>query len=75
MSLPVTAGAAGLTLARAEPPVLRALAGPLAAGLPAAAVAAAVAVRRPFRSLTGPALYRLALATVVVVREQRRSSR
>lgn len=64
MSLPITAGAAGLTLARARsiPP------GALP-GAAAAAVAGALAVRRrPGRSLAGPAIYRLGLAAVVARR-------
>ena len=65
MSLPITAGAAGLTLARARavPP------GGLS-GAAAAAVAGALATRhlRPARSLAGPALYRLGLAAVVARR-------
>lgn len=64
MSLPITAGAAGLTLARARsvpPGVLP--------GSAAAAVAGALAVRRsPGRSLAWPALYRLGLAAVVARR-------
>ncbi len=65
MSLPVTAGAAGLTLARARSVPPGAL-----PGAAAAALAGAVAVRRlrPARSLTGPALYRLGLAAVVARR-------
>jgi undecaprenyl-diphosphatase len=68
MSLPVTAGAAALTLARARRPPLR----ELAVGVPVAAVAAAAAAtaqeRRPGRSARGAALYRLGLAAVVAVR-------
>jgi undecaprenyl-diphosphatase len=65
MSLPVTAGAAGLSLARARSAPAGALPG---AG--AAAVAGALAARhlRPARSLRGPALYRLGLAAVVARR-------
>ena len=65
MSLPVTAGAAALTLLRAEPAALRALARPLALGAPAAALAAGAGVLgltpRGGRSLLLPAVYRLAL--------------
>jgi undecaprenyl-diphosphatase len=75
MSLPVTAGAAGLTLLRADRRTLRALAGPLAAGIPAAAVVAAGLtageVRRGGISLRAAALYRLGLAAVVAVRSKR----
>lgn len=61
MSLPITAGAAGLTLARARSVPTGAVPGGAAA-----AVAGALAVRRrPGRSLAGPALYRLGLAAVV----------
>jgi undecaprenyl-diphosphatase len=62
MSLPVTAGAAGLTLSRARAVPAGALPGAVAAAL-----AGAVAVRRlrPGRSLAAPALYRLGLAAVV----------
>lgn len=62
MSLPVTAGAAALTLARARSVPAGALPGGAAA-----AVAGALAVRhlRPGRSLAGLALYRLGLAAVV----------
>lgn len=72
MSLPVTAGAAVLTLARADRVTLRALAGPLAVGVPCAA-ASALAVarlqqRRPAGPATGVAVYRLALAAAVAGR-------
>lgn len=76
MSLPVTAGAAGLSLLRAEPAALRALAGPLAVGAPAAAAAAYAGVvrltPRGGRSLLGPAVYRLALAALVIRTARRR---
>ena len=68
MSLPVTAGAAGLTLLRSHRPPWR----ELAVGVPVAAAAAAVTAsaqsRRPDRSLRAAALYRMGLAAVVVVR-------
>jgi undecaprenyl-diphosphatase len=68
MSLPVTAGAAALTLLRADRPPLR----ELAAGVPAAALAGAIAAatqrRRPGSPASGAALYRLGLAAVVAVR-------
>jgi len=81
MSLPVTAGAAALTLARSDRTTLRALSPSLAVGATCAALAGAAATwtqqRRPGRSVTGPALYRLALAALVARRvlAERRSSR
>lgn len=72
MSLPITAGAALLSLARADRDQLRLLAVPLGVGAPAAAVAAALAVRRVPTGLRGPALHRLALAAAVLVRAHRR---
>lgn len=78
MSLPITAGAAALTLARADRAALRATAPALAAGVPAAALAAAVTAtsRRahPGRPLTGAAVYRLALAAAVAVRLSRKGA-
>jgi undecaprenyl-diphosphatase len=72
MSLPVTAGAALLTLARTDRRTLRALGPSLAAGAGCAAVAGAAAARalqrRPGRPATGPTLYRLALAAAVARR-------
>lgn len=72
MSLPVTAGAAALTLARADRSVLAA---PLLVGAPAAATAALLAARhaqaRPYRRGTGAALYRVALAAAVVAQRRR----
>ncbi len=72
MSLPVTAGAAALTLARSDRTTLRALSPSLAVGAACAALAGATATwtqqRRPGRSVTGPALYRLGLAAVVARR-------
>ena len=72
MSLPITAGAAGLSLARAERSALRELGPGLAAGVLTAGMAAATAATvdraRPGRPLTGAALYRLGLAAVVTRR-------
>lgn len=72
MSLPITAGAAVLTLARSDRAALRAAAPALAAGVPAAAVGAAVAATRrrghPGRPLAGAATYRLVLAAAVTGR-------
>jgi undecaprenyl-diphosphatase len=72
MSLPVTAGAAGLTLAGADRAALRAMAPALAAGTATAAVAGAAAATRltarPGRPLTAAALYRLGLAAGVAAR-------
>ena len=70
MSLPVTAGAAGLTLVRADRRDLRDMAGPLAVGVPLAGVtaAAATAATRGGAPVTASALYRLALAAAVVRR-------
>jgi len=69
MSLPVTAGAAVLTLARS-----RSLPPGSVPGALAAAVSAAAALRlRPVgSSATGPALYRLALAAAVAARTRRK---
>ena len=81
MSLPVTAGAAVLTLARSDRTALPALLPSLAVGATCAALAGAAATwtqqRRPGRGATGPALYRLVLAAVVARRvlAERRSSR
>ena len=73
MSLPVTAGAAGLTLVRADRRDLRDVAGPLAVGVPVAAVTAAAATARTRAGapVTASALYRLALAAAVVRRLRR----
>ena len=72
MSLPVTAGAAALTLARSDRATLRALAPSLAVGAVCAALAGVAAARvrqrRPGRTATGPALYRLGLAAAVARR-------
>lgn len=71
MSLPVTAGAAGLTLTRS-----RSLPPATALGAATAAVAGAVAARaqarRPGSSAALPALYRLGLAALVARRLSRR---
>ena len=79
MSLPVTAGAAFLTLVRSDREQLRALARPLAAGVPAAAVAGFTAVRlvdrRGGAPLAAVALYRLGLAAVVLTTSRRRRDR
>lgn len=68
MSLPVTAGAAALTLARAG----RLPTGELAVGVGLAALSSAAALtaldRRGVRTTTGAALYRLAVAAAVAVR-------
>ena len=72
MSLPVTAGAATLTLLRADRSRLRLLATELLPGTLTAGVAGSMAVRRraarPGTPLRGAALYRLGLATAVVLR-------
>jgi undecaprenyl-diphosphatase len=77
LSLPVTAAAALLPLARADRAQLRTLAPLLAAGVPAAAVSGRVAAgawrRRPARSATAAAVYRLALADAVAARLRRRA--
>lgn len=75
MSLPVTAGAALLPLARADRPQLRALAPLLAVGVPTAAVSAALSARvwrhGPDGSVPAAAGYRVALAGVVAARQWR----
>ena len=69
MSLPITVGAAGLTLARTDPDSLRALAPSLVLGVPAAALAAGLTVTRvPAGPWWPVALYRLGLAAVVASR-------
>jgi undecaprenyl-diphosphatase len=79
MSLPVSAGAALLTLARADRGDLRALAPGLLAGASTAAVAGALTTRRltarPGRPLAAAALYRLGLAAVVAARLHSRKER
>lgn len=76
MSLPVTAGAAALTLWQADARRLWALAVPLGVGVPAAGVAGFTAARLQFRhgspSLTVFTLYRLGLAAVVLSTSRRR---
>ena len=67
MSLPVTAGAAGLTLARARAAPAGTVPGAAAAAL-AGALAGRALLARPGRPLRGPALYRLGLAAVVARR-------
>jgi undecaprenyl-diphosphatase len=76
MSLPVTAGAAALTLARTDRTDLAGRACELAPGAVTAAVAGSLAVRRrsarPGTPLRGAALYRLGLAIAVVLRLRHR---
>lgn len=75
MSLPVTAGAAGLTLVKARrgsaDAVRRSAPGILTAAI-AGAWAAHTATRRAFIPAAGPALYRLAVAAGTAVRLYRR---
>ena len=74
MSLPVTAGAAALTLARADRGTARQVApGALTAAL-AGATTATLQARRPGKAVTGAALYRLGLAAVVARRLSRRGA-
>ena len=68
LSLPVTAGAAALTLARADPSVARAVAPGAVAAAVAGAATATLAARRGGGSARGAALYRLGLAAVVARR-------
>ena len=79
MSLPVTAGAAALTLARADGAQLRSLSRPLAAGVPVAAATAWAATRlrlwRPAHPVFTFALYRLAVAAGVLITSRRRRNR
>jgi len=74
MSLPVTAGAAAWTLARADRPP----SGELAVGVPLAALTSAAAStvldRRGVHTTTVAALYRLAVAAAVAVRLSRERS-
>lgn len=75
MSLPITAGAAALTVARADRRQLVELRGPLAAGVPIAALAAAAATSATARrgaSIGPSAAYRLLLAAAVAGRLARR---
>lgn len=78
MSLPITAGAAALSLARADRAARRQLGPGLLAGVVAAAVSGAAAATldraHPARPLTGAALYRLALAAAVAVRLSRKGA-
>lgn len=71
MSLPVTAGAAGLTLLRARTAPPGTAPGAAAAAL-AGAVAARALLSRPGTPLRGAAIYRLGLAAVVALRLVRR---
>lgn len=75
MSLPVTAGAAALTLARSDRATLCPLALALSTGATTAALAGAAAARaqqrHPGRSAAGPALYRLGLAAAIAQRLHR----
>jgi undecaprenyl-diphosphatase len=70
LSLPVTGGAAVLTLARRRRLEPGAVVGAATAAAGAAAAGSWLA-RRPARNLSGVALYRLALAAVVAVRLRR----
>jgi len=69
-SLPITAGAAALTLLRADPATVRRQAPWLLAGAGAAGVAAYVTAgtRRADAGAAGPAAYRLAVAALVALR-------
>jgi undecaprenyl-diphosphatase len=76
MSLPVTAGAALLTLLRADRRLVAAALPALLTGVPAAAVTAAVAVtvglrRAPDRTLAASALYRLGFAAAVAAHSRK----
>jgi undecaprenyl-diphosphatase len=70
LSLPITVGAAVLTLGRADRELLLALRRPLTTGIPAAALAAAGVTRLARRGTTTPGAvaYRLGLAAVVARR-------
>ena len=70
MSLPVTAGAAALTLARTRGGARTAAPGVATAAL-AGAVTAGLQARRPGRPVTAAAVYRLGLAAVVARRLRR----
>jgi undecaprenyl-diphosphatase len=78
MSVPVAAGAAGLTLLRADRDALRAMAPALCVGLPVSALTAAVCTagqrRRGAVPVRAAALYRLGLAVVVAVRHVKEKS-
>ncbi len=75
MSLPVTAGAAGLRLLRADRDALRDLAPALLAGVPVAAVTAAAATaivrRHGGAPVTSTGTYRLLLAAAVAAKSHR----
>ena len=77
MSLPITAGAAGLTLARADRQALRELAPTLLSGLPVAALTSALATRALLRRGRAPvaaaAIYRLAVAAALTRRTKERA--
>jgi undecaprenyl-diphosphatase len=77
-ALPVSAGAAALTLLRADPRTLRRLAPGLLTGIPAAAVVAGLSTtgqaRRGAAPVRAAALYRLGLAALVAVRHSREKS-
>ena len=77
MSLPITAGAAALTLARSDPGELHQVAPGLAAGVPVAALTAAAATAAVRRRAGAPvrlsALYRLAVAAATGIAAVRRS--
>ena len=70
MSLPVTAGAAALSLLRVRRPVPGVAVGAPVAGV-SGALAARLALRRADTLMSGAALYRLGLAAVVAVRLSR----
>lgn len=70
-ALPVSAGAAGLTLVRADRSHLRAMAPALGAGVPVAAVVAFISTRAARRRPTpvlAATLYRLVLAVLIAAR-------
>ncbi len=72
LSLPITAGAAALTLARTDRAGLRALAPSLCAGLPVAAVTSALTTRALLRRgaapITAATIYRLAVSAALTRR-------
>lgn len=73
-ALPVSAGAAALSLLRADRTTLRALAPTLLTGVPTAAVVSAVTARHARRGgapVTAATLYRLGLAALVAVRSSK----
>lgn len=75
--LPVSLGAAGLTLLRSERPELRRVAPALATAVPVAAVVAAAVTRDRMRvtaPVTTVTLYRLALAALVAVRREKENA-